>query len=225
MLPAHKNYCIITKELQAILEACHRLKTHLARASKIIVYCDNKSAVSFLTKSEKCPSDRIFRLTTRILMFPKLEYTRVDTKSNPADLGSRLIDWENIEKKSDNFNKPINAESIPNFVQPQNNQLDEFLKGRKPPSIEIEQPSIENTLKYDSKLNIADIRKASEIQKDNDSIVQLAHAVKITTNEEFINLLDTVQKSKSTGISFDKRKQLATLSMAGCFSCRKRKVG
>ena len=210
MLPAHKNYCIITKELQAILEACHRLKTHLARAGKIIVYCDNKSAVSFLTKSEKCPSDRIFRLTTRILMFPKLDFTRVDTKSNPADLGSRLIDWEKIEKESDNFEKPINAESIPNFVQPQNNQLDEFLKGRKPPSIEIEQPSIENTLKYDSKLNIADIRKASEIQKDNDSLVQLAHAVKITTNEEFINLLDTVQNSKSTGISFDERKQLAT---------------
>ena len=214
-LPAHMNYDIICKELQAILEMCHTFKLIIARAKRVVVHVDNKAAVSFLKGEEKCHNDRAFRLVTRIKMFPKLEFVRVDTKSNPSDAPSRLINWDEIANSATKETTPNkNAESeniqkfhVSPFIAPKNEQLAHFLsvkQHKKSTTNDLVLPNEENTFQYSSKIKVDEVSNFLSHQKFNFELHELAKDIsdsKSTVEETFselVNVLDTVVDSRST---------------------------
>jgi len=209
---AHINYDIICKELQAILEMCHAFKVHLARAKRVIVYVDNKSAVSFLNKEEKCHNDRAFRLVTRIRMFQNLEFTRVDTKENPADAPSRLVNWEEIANiiQCPDTTK-LQKYPIHPFEVAENIQLKYFLSDGKD---NIQQntfvePNSENTIPFDGKFSATEVANLAEHYKIVDNWSQIIQDVKYENDEDEVVYENLVLLLADVNEQIDNSQELA----------------
>ena len=199
---AHLNYDIICKELQAILEMLHTFKLHIARAKEVIIHVDNKAAVSFLNGEKECHNERSFRLVTRIKMFPKLKFIRVDTKENPSDAPSRLIQWDEIAQTADANSQLKDFQVLP-FQKPDNPQLEQFLSSFKPSKNHptIVEPNESNTIPYDGKAKVDDVVNLVDHVKNVKDFCDLVESVKDDdqtveeTVEELCEMLEEVIES------------------------------